>query len=567
MERQPIVTFTFICCLAYARGFVGVTPTEPFIYSTAVDNDGNYLLFWNFNETHITFEVHVKTHGYVGFGLSDNSNMYPADVVVGWVKNGSTHFKDYHTTGHVPPTVDKHQDWFLLHGEENDFGTVLKFVRKLDTCDKAEDKKIEDGTIRLIYSYHSNDPASDDSIMYHGPERRGTKSLSLLSVSSLSLAGSTAVLDNIRTIDFLNGNFLLPSATTTYHCRVFKMPDIGGKHHMIKVEPVITPGNEKLVHHILIYRCSGIDPKFVGADYLCYEDLPTDLNPCYDVTFAWAIGSDAFYYPNNVGVSVGAPEDPVYYITETHYDNPSQRSDVIDNSGLRITLTRNLRQYDAGMMEIGHEVNWRQFIPPFEKAYLSQSACSSQCIDHAMGNLHEVKIFGILQHAHLLGRAITTRHFRNGTELSPIATDSTYDFNFQEVRLLRNERSVQRGDSFMVECTYDSTTRTAPTTGGLSTTEEMCLSFVMYYPRIPLTICRSAPVYDSISIDERAVYITLYHYNWALPTDRQRFKQKVKESSTFYHCEGAQMNPTELNFVFHEDRIQQGYSPPSSTCP
>ena len=93
MERQPIVTFTFICCLALARGFVGVTPTEPFNYSTAVDNDGNYLLFWNFNETHITFEVHVKTHGYVGFGLSDNGNMYPADVVVGWVKDGATHFK------------------------------------------------------------------------------------------------------------------------------------------------------------------------------------------------------------------------------------------------------------------------------------------------------------------------------------------------------------------------------------------------------------------------------------------------------------------------------------------
>ncbi|KAK3586445.1 hypothetical protein CHS0354_001827 [Potamilus streckersoni] len=304
MERRPIVTLTFISCLALARGFVGISPTEPFKYSTRVDNDGNYLLFWNFNDTHITFEVHVKTHGYVGFGLSDNGNMYPADVVVGWVKDGATHFKD--------------------------------------------------GTVRLIYSYHSNDPASEDSIMYHGPEHRGTKSLSLLSVSSLSSGGSTTVLDSIRVYDFLNGN----------------------------VEPVITPGNEKMVHHILIYRCSGIDPKFVGASYLCYDDMPKDLNPCYDITIAWAIGSDTFYYPHNIGVSVGSPEDPVFYITETHYDNPSQKSDVIDNSGLRITMTRNLRQYDAGMMEIGYQVNWRQITPPFEKAFLSQSYCPSQCIDH-----------------------------------------------------------------------------------------------------------------------------------------------------------------------------------------
>ena len=31
--------------------------------------------------------------GWVGFGLSDNGNMFPGDVIVGWVtNNGSTHF-------------------------------------------------------------------------------------------------------------------------------------------------------------------------------------------------------------------------------------------------------------------------------------------------------------------------------------------------------------------------------------------------------------------------------------------------------------------------------------------
>ena len=41
------------------------------------------------------------------------------------------------------PVMDKTQDWQLLYGEENDFGTVLKFVRKLNTCDDAEDEVIQ----------------------------------------------------------------------------------------------------------------------------------------------------------------------------------------------------------------------------------------------------------------------------------------------------------------------------------------------------------------------------------------------------------------------------------------
>ena len=50
--------------------------------------------------------------------------------------------QDRHTVGHSPPVLDKKQDWELLYGEENEFGTVLKFVRKINTCDKDEDKEI-----------------------------------------------------------------------------------------------------------------------------------------------------------------------------------------------------------------------------------------------------------------------------------------------------------------------------------------------------------------------------------------------------------------------------------------
>ncbi len=34
---------------------------------------------------YVILQVHVRTHGYVGFGLSPNGNMAGSDVVIGWV--------------------------------------------------------------------------------------------------------------------------------------------------------------------------------------------------------------------------------------------------------------------------------------------------------------------------------------------------------------------------------------------------------------------------------------------------------------------------------------------------
>ena len=86
------IALALIVTLGESKAIPGVITTEPFDQALELDNDGKYFLFWNFNDTHVTFEVHVKTRGYVGFGISDNGNMFPADVIVGWVKDGVTHF-------------------------------------------------------------------------------------------------------------------------------------------------------------------------------------------------------------------------------------------------------------------------------------------------------------------------------------------------------------------------------------------------------------------------------------------------------------------------------------------
>ena len=58
-------------------------------------------------------------------------------------------------------------------------------------------------------------------------------------------------------------------------------------------------------------------------------------------------------------------------------------------------------------------------------------------------DVSEIKIIGVLLHSHVAGRAIRVRHIRNGIELPPILVDDSYDFNFQETRLLPQEVVVK----------------------------------------------------------------------------------------------------------------------------
>jgi len=88
-------------------------------------------------------------------------------------------------------------------------------------------------------------------------------------------------------------------------------------------------------------------------------------------------------------------------------------------------------------------------------------------------------------HTHLTGRQIIFHHYRNGTELPPILSEPYYDFNYQEFTTLLTERQVLPGDELMVECVYDTAGRTGPTKFGPATTDEMCLAYVLYYPKLP----------------------------------------------------------------------------------
>jgi hypothetical protein len=49
-----------------------------------------FKIYWNVSGDKIIFELHVKTNGWIGFGLSPNGHMDQSDIMVGWIANGET---------------------------------------------------------------------------------------------------------------------------------------------------------------------------------------------------------------------------------------------------------------------------------------------------------------------------------------------------------------------------------------------------------------------------------------------------------------------------------------------
>ena len=155
-----------------------LTPSESYTHSIQADEDDDklYKLYWKLinNDNEILFELHCKTTGWVGFGLSPNGNMM-GDFAIGWVDQiGNPHLKDTHVkTEKTKPIIDKIQDWFLVDAKEVDGYTILKIKRSLITCDKDDDIDIKKETSYLLFAWNDNDPVTGENDWgYHGKNRR-----------------------------------------------------------------------------------------------------------------------------------------------------------------------------------------------------------------------------------------------------------------------------------------------------------------------------------------------------------------------------------------------------------
>ena len=130
--------------------------------------------------------------------------------------------------------------------------------------------------------------------------------------------------DDTKTFD-IRHQMDLPSDDTTYWCSTHKLPSpLRRKHHVIQYEPVITPNNEHVVHHMEVFHCTSDNPaeEFPLWSGPCGSDeAPNKLVQCKKVLAAWALGAGPFTYPQEAGLKFGGKDFNQFVMLEVHFNN------------------------------------------------------------------------------------------------------------------------------------------------------------------------------------------------------------------------------------------------------
>ncbi|EDV25400.1 uncharacterized protein TRIADDRAFT_55459 [Trichoplax adhaerens] len=483
---------------AIALLLIAVTAETPEQYHVSMDEDSNYRMHWSFNNQDkiMQFTVEVKTTGWIGFGISPYTGQMPgSDVVIGWVdSNGKAYLQDRFANGRTLPALDDNQDYKLISGIEKNGMTTLKFSRKFNTED-PKDLPLEGGTTRLIWAYNNNDPPSQTNIPMH--HKMGSRSVNLF--NAMPEIDKPKLPDDTKTYDCLAPNVTVPSKHTSYWCVGLKLPQVTEKHHIIKLDPVITKGNEGVVHHMTLFECES-DPKWHGYAAECdSQNMPNHLRNCRSgsAMAGWAVGGESITFPAKAGFPIGGKNNPKFAVIEMHYDNPEGKSNIVDSSGYKIYYTKQLRPNDIGVLIMGHLVSPFLIVPNNQMQWNITGYCSGECTSMIFPK-NGINIFALFFHTHLAGVALDSRQFRNGKELPLVAENKHYDFNYQELYYMKDEVNMMPGDTMSVTCVYKTKNRTKLTLGGLSTKEEMCLNYVFYYPKIDLSACSTQPAYEAL---------------------------------------------------------------------
>ena len=67
-------------------------PTSPTgYYANLIDLEpsGRFRFYWNMTQNSLAGEIHCKTLGWVGFGLSNDGYLNGSDFFIGWIENGT----------------------------------------------------------------------------------------------------------------------------------------------------------------------------------------------------------------------------------------------------------------------------------------------------------------------------------------------------------------------------------------------------------------------------------------------------------------------------------------------
>ena len=203
--------------------------------------------------------------------------------------------------------------------------------------------------------------------------------------------------------------------------------------------------------------------------------------------YLWAPGAELQIFLDFAGITVGGAGGLQCINVETHFDNPAQQSGLVDNSGvvLHFGPLGQPRPVEMGSFAVGDPTVslYGQSLP---------SAWSQFDFDCPAGHLDdvpEITLVTLGHHMHVAGkmmRTVLTRPDRPAVTW----TSEYFDASFQNGLDANVTVSGGQRPSFQTSCIYDNSPSqqhpmsTPSGRWGTGSSDEMCISFIWYYPRV-----------------------------------------------------------------------------------
>jgi len=142
----------------------GVISAGEYASSQTYDR-GDFEVWWTIGGGDLYMAMKAKTAGFVSIGIQPGSMMKNADIVFGFVKDGTATAVDTFSTGSFGPhpadaELGGTDDIKAFAGTEQGGYTVIEFVRALDTGD-SYDKSLAPGANKIIWAYGRSDNVDD----------------------------------------------------------------------------------------------------------------------------------------------------------------------------------------------------------------------------------------------------------------------------------------------------------------------------------------------------------------------------------------------------------------------
>jgi mono/diheme cytochrome c family protein len=231
------------------------------------------------------------------------------------------------------------------------------------------------------------------------------------------------------------------------------------KRHIVGLAPAI--GATRQLHHVTLLQSDVAVSAVPGA---CEPSAMAAWRPLY----GWAPGAASLALPPEAGLAL---EPGGHYVVQLHFTNPTHEA-VMDASGFDLCSTDQLRANDADVMAFGTtEIT----VPP-------HGDLTRDCSVAVPADGATTKIFAVFPHMHRLGRSIRTRVYPGGKgEPVNLGTVSSWDLGNQTWQAA--DHLLRPGDVVQSECSWRNTTASAVGYGPTAD-DEMCFSYVMYFPKI-----------------------------------------------------------------------------------